>query len=164
MSESETQAASKQQFSIQRIYTKDISFESPSTPAIFKQDWAPDMNMDIHSTSKDIGDGMYEVVVDITVTVKSADKTAFLVEVKQAGIFAIANFPEEQQHHLLGSYCPSIIYPYAREVITDVVQRASFPQLILAPINFDALYAEQLKKQKAPAEANTQDKEASTQV
>ena len=135
-------------FAIQRIYLKDLSFEAPSTPAVFKQQWQPNMNLELHTTSEKIEDQLHEVVLSATVTVKSEENTAFLVEIKEAGIFTIDGFEEEQEKVLLGSVCPSILFPYLREIVTDVVNRASFPQLILAPVNFDALYAEHMKQQQ----------------
>ncbi len=137
----ETEAV-EQQFAIQRLYVKDLSFEAPSVPQIFQQDWKPELHLDINTNSTTLEKGVYEVVLVLTVTVKSDAKTAFLVEVKQAGIFSIVGFTDEQLHQTLGSFCPSVLYPYARQVVTDVVAQGGFPQLILAPVNFDALYAE----------------------
>jgi preprotein translocase subunit SecB len=146
--EQETVKAQGPEFAIQRLYIKDLSLETPNTPKIFLDPWEPQMNMDM---STDAGlvleEGIREVVLTITVTVKIKEKVAFLVEVKQAGIFLLKGFTEEQLHHMLGSFCPNILYPYAREVITDAVVRAGFPQLYLAPVNFDALYEQQKKHQ-----------------
>lgn len=134
------------EFAIQRIYVKDASLETPNTPKIFLEQWEPQMNMDLATDgSLVLEDGVREVVLTVTITVKIKDKVAFLVEVKQAGIFAMKGFTEDQMHHMLGSFCPNVLYPYAREVVTDLVVRAGFPQLYLAPVNFDALY-EQHKK------------------
>lgn len=143
------------QFIIQKIYTKDISFETPNSPAIFTQKWEPEINVELGTNGKPVSDGVHEVVLSVTVTAKIADKTAFLVEVKQAGVFAITGFPEQEMAAMVGSYCPNALFPYAREVISDLVTKGGFPQLLLAPVNFDALYAqhmEQVKKQSpAPA-------------
>ncbi|PIZ04307.1 MAG: protein-export chaperone SecB [Gammaproteobacteria bacterium CG_4_10_14_0_8_um_filter_38_16] len=137
------------EFAIQRLYVKDLSLETPNTPKIFLEAWEPQMNMDIGTDAGLVlEEGVREVVLKVTVTVKVKDKVAFLVEVKQAGIFMLKGFTEEQLHHMLGSFCPNILYPYAREVVTDAVVRAGFPQLYLAPVNFDALY-EQQKEAKA---------------
>lgn len=130
----------EQQFAIQRIYVKDLSFESPESPVIFTQDWKPEMNLDINTASSSVGDDNYEVILTLTVTVKTEKKTAFIAEVKHAGIFTIVGFSEEDLKHTLGSFCPSIIYPYAREVVTSTVTKGGFPQLVLAPVNFEALY------------------------
>ncbi len=137
------------EFAIQRLYVKDLSLETPNTPKIFLEAWEPQMHMDIATDgSLVLEEGIREVVLTVTVTVKIKEKVAFLVEVKQAGVFALKGFTEEQLHHMLGSFCPNVLYPYAREVVTDAVMRAGFPQLYLAPVNFDALY-EQQKKQQA---------------
>lgn len=135
-------------FTIQRIYTKDISFEAPNAPDIFKAEWKPDVNVDLQTKTNPLEDGIYEVILHLTVTVKMQDKNAFLVEVHQAGIFTLKGFPEQQLGHALGSMCPNILYPYAREAISDIVTRGGFPQLLLAPVNFDALYLQHLEQQK----------------
>jgi len=139
-----TQENQGPEFAIQRLYVKDLSVECPNSPAIFLEDWQPEMNMDLNTDASNIlGEGVREVVLTVTVTVKVGDKTAFLVEVKQAGIFSLVGFPDDQLKPMLGSFCPNILYPYAREVVTDAVTRAGFPQLYLAPVNFDALYQQQ---------------------
>jgi len=135
-----------QQFAIQRLYIKDSSFESPIAPAIFSEDWKPEMHLDIHTQSTVIEENLHEVVLGLTVTVKSEDKTAFLIEIKQAGLFAASGFPEEQLKHALGVFCPSVLYPYAREAVSAAVSRGGFPQLVLAPVNFEALYAQHQKQ------------------
>lgn len=139
-------------FGIQRIYVKDISYESPSSPHIFREQWEPKVEIDLQSKWVLLEEGIYEVILSVTATVKIKEKVAFLAEVHHAGIFTIRNFPEDQLQHLLGSFCPSIIFPYAREAITDVVTRGGFPQLYLAPINFDAIYQQKLAKQQQDAE------------
>lgn len=135
------------QFAIQRIYVKDLSLESPNSPHIFLETGEPEVNMDLATKANSLGEGAHEVVLTVTVTVKIKEKTAFLIEVKQAGIFTLTNFPDDQIRPLLGSFCPNILYPYAREVVTDASVRAGFPQLYLAPVNFDALYEQFEKKQ-----------------
>ena len=140
MTAAQTQTVNPE-FIIQRIYTKDLSFEAPNTPSIFQQEWKPELNMDLQTNSAHLGQDAYEVIVTATITAKSEKKVAFLVEVKQAGIFSLKNFTEDKLKPVLGSYCPNIIFPYLREVVSDVVARGGFPQLNLAPINFDALYA-----------------------
>jgi preprotein translocase subunit SecB len=136
------------QFMIQRVYVKDASFEAPNTPDVFKEDWEPKLDLDLSSRSKKVEDNIYEVELNVTATVNNKDKVAFISEVKQAGIFTIEGAPEDQLGHLLGSFCPNILFPYAREVVSDMVMKASFPQLVLAPVNFDALYMQQLEQQK----------------
>lgn len=138
------------QFMIQRIYVKDLSFETPNTPAVFQQQWEPELTLDLNTTNTKLEENVFEVVLSITATVSNQKATAFLVEVRQAGIFTIQGAPTNQLDHLLNSFCPNILFPYAREAITTQVINGSFPQLVLAPINFDALYMQQLEeKQKA---------------
>ena len=142
-----------QNFTIQKIYTKDISFETPNSPAIFTQtEWNPDVNVQLNSRATVLEDNAHEVVLAVTVTVKLGDKTAYLAEVQQAAIFKIENFPAEQMGHVLGSFCPNILFPYVREAISDLVARGGFPQMLLAPVNFDAIYAQHMQQQ-AQAEA-----------
>lgn len=131
------------QFNLQRIYCKDISFETPNSPSMFLGEWKPQMDMQINTGMQTLGENNYEVVLTLTITVKSEDKTAFLAEVHQAGIFNIIGVPEEQLKPVIGITCPNILFPYAREVVSDLVNRGSFPQLLLAPVNFEALYAQQ---------------------
>lgn len=129
------------QFAIQRLYVKDLSLECPNSPDIFLDEWEPELHMDLVTDAKNkLDEGVHEVILTVTVTVKVKDKTAFLVEVQQAGIFTVINFPEDQIKPMLGSFCPNILYPYAREVVSDAIMRAGFPQLYLHPVNFDALY------------------------
>jgi len=132
-------------FSIEKIYLKDVSFESPSAPAVFTDEWSPEINMDLNSQGQAIDKNIYEVELSITVTAKNKDKTAFLVEIKQCGIFSISNMDEENLNGMLGSFCPNILFPYAREAISDLVTKGGFPQLLLAPVNFDAIYAQHIQ-------------------
>lgn len=139
----------KSEFAIQRLYVKDQSFEAPGTPGIFQKTWNPELNLQIQSRHTKISDDTYEVVLQITVTVQSEKETAFVAEVHQAGIFAIKNFSEQDIHRLIGQICPNILYPYVRSVVSEMVSQASFPSLYLAPINFEALYEQQLEQAKA---------------
>jgi preprotein translocase subunit SecB len=141
------------QFEIQRIFTKDISFESPNTPHTFVEEWKPEVTLNLETKSNRVQDNMHEVVLSITATVTTNKKTAFLIEVQQAGIFVVKGFASDQLHQMLGSFCPNILFPYAREVVSDIVVRGGFPQLILAPVNFDALYAQHLEQQTAEGAA-----------
>lgn len=143
------QQLSEAQFMIQRVYIKNLSFETTNTPAIFQQKWEPELSLDLNTQHKVLEQGVYEVALTVTATVKNQGATAFLVEVQQAGIFTIQGPMPEQLDHLLGSFCPSILFPYAREAITAEVIRGSFPQLVLAPINFDALYMQQQEEKLA---------------
>ena len=148
---SQTKETPAPQFEIQRIYIKDISFESPNTPHTFTEEWKPEVSLNLETKSTKINDNLHEVVISVTATVSSDKKTAFLIEVDQAGVFMVNGFSSEQLHQMLGSFCPNILFPYAREVISDTVVRGGFPQLILAPVNFDALYAQHLEKQQESA-------------
>lgn len=144
-----------QQFSIQKIYIKDASLEVPGAPQVFTQTWEPQVNIELNTSAGSLADNVYESVLSLTVTVSLGDKTAYLIEVKQAGIFTIAGFSEQDLNHMMGSYCPNILFPYARETISDLVTRAGFPQLLLAPVNFDAIYAQQMAQQQ-PTDANVE--------
>ena len=143
-----TNQENQTQFMIQRVYVKGLSFETMNTPAIFQDTWEPELTLDVSTQHNKLEDNIYEVILSITATVLNKKTTAFLVEVQQAGIFTIQGAPEEQLDHLLGSFCPNILFPYAREAITAEVIRGSFPQLVLAPINFDALYIQQQEEKK----------------
>ncbi len=148
---SETQEASNEQaepqFVIQKIYCKDVSFETPNSPQMFTEDWQPEMKMDLHTAVNPLAEGVFEVVLTVTITVKVKEKTAFLAEVEQAGIFNVTGFEKQQQDGMLGSYCPNILFPYVREVISELVNKGGFPQLVLQPVNFDAVYAQHLQQQ-----------------
>ncbi len=144
----------EQTFRIQKVYIKDVSFESPNTPAVFltQNEWKPAVSLQLNSESKVVGEDLYETVLTVTVTVKSEEQTAYLIEVKQAGLFNIKGFDDETRAGLLGSYCPNMLFPFSREVVANHVVKGGFPQLLLEPINFDALYAQhkQQAKQNAP--------------
>ena len=145
------------QFMIQRIYIKDLSYETPNTPMVFQQQWEPELSLDLNTASSELEANVYEVVLTVTATVANQKATAFLVEVKQAGIFTIQGAQANQLDHLLNSFCPSILFPYAREAITSQVIHGSFPQLVLAPINFDALYMQQLAEKQQAGTANKEE-------
>jgi preprotein translocase subunit SecB len=157
----ENQAAEGQapKFIIQKIYTKDVSFESPNSPEIFREDWKPKLDLQLGNEYKRIDEDNHEIILNVTVTAKVGDKTAFLVEVKQAGIFTLTGYSNEEMGPLVGSYCPNTLFPFVREVVSDVVTKGGFPQLVLSPVNFDAMYAHQLEQAKAAA-AQAQNGEA----
>lgn len=136
------------EFGIQRIYVKDLSFESPNAPQVFRDTWEPAVNVELNVKTDKLDNNIYEVKLSITANVSSKEKPAFLAEVHQAGIFNIQGFSEVQLSRMLGSYCPTVLFPYAREVISDLVSRGGFPPLYLAPINFEALYEQQLQQQQ----------------
>ena len=143
----------QQQFAMQRIYSKDLSFESPATPGIFKKQWQPQVNVDLNTKSDKIDDeGNFEVVLTITITAKVEDDAAFLIEVQQAGIFFIKGFEGEDLRRLLGTAAPNILFPYARETIDTLCVKGAFPPVMLAPVNFEALYQQALSQAQAPAE------------
>lgn len=147
------QTAPQNQFSIQKLYVKDLSFESPSTPDVFSfKNWEPQIELNLNNTNKKISDGVYEVVLSVTTTVKHDEKTAFLVEIHQAGIFQISGFNEQDTKYILGSQCMNILFPYAREVVSDLTTRGGFPPLLLNPVNFDALYAQAVQQQNKEAD------------
>jgi preprotein translocase subunit SecB len=136
-------------FNIEKIYVKDLSLELPNAPQVFMQTEAPQLDVQIHNESQHMQDALYEVVVTVTVTAKAADKTMFLAEVAQAGIFSIVNVPAEDLDPLLGIGCPTILYPYAREAVSDMVTRGGFPPVVLAPVSFEALYLQRHQQQPA---------------
>lgn len=145
-----------QQFIIQKIYAKDISFETPNSPKLFTAKWEPELKVDLHTAINPLADGVFEVVLTVTGTVKIADKTAFLAEVQQAGIFNVTGFDKPQLDGMLGSYAPNILFPYAREIISDLVNKGGFPQLILQPVNFDAMYTQHLQQQESSEQAGSE--------
>ncbi|MFT4675548.1 MAG: preprotein translocase subunit SecB, partial [Reinekea sp.] len=128
------------QFGVQRLYLKDVSFESPNAPGIFRKEWKPQIKLDLNTQTRQLDTDAYEVVLTLTVSAKIEEETAFLCEVQQAGIFSIGGFPDETRDQMLGAYCPNILFPYAREAVDAAVVKGSFPALMLAPVNFDALY------------------------
>ena len=139
------------QFALQRIYLKDASFESPRSPLVFQSQWQPQINFDIKTKSEKVQDGVYEVVLVLTVEAQLEEQRAFVVEIQQAGVFTAKDFGEEQLEQLLATVCPNILFPYAREAVDNLVVKGSFPALMLSPINFDALYAQQKQAQAEQA-------------
>jgi preprotein translocase subunit SecB len=141
-----------QKLEIQRVYLKDVSLETPNSPQIFSErQWQPEINLQINSTSAIVSDELREVVLKLTVTAKLGDKTAYLVEVQQAGVFMLFGFPDEQLGPVLGAFCPNILFPFAREAIASLVSKGGFPPLLLNPVNFDALYLQHAQAQKQQA-------------
>ena len=144
------------QFGIQKVYIKDVSFETPNSPAIFQQEWEPSVNMDIANSAQPLAEDVYEVTLSVTVTVSSNEKTIYLVEVQQAGIFHISGFPNDTVKRMLATVCPNILFPFGREMVADLVTRGGFPQLLLAPVNFDALYVQHQQQVQEQAQAQSQ--------
>jgi len=141
-------------FSLQRIYVKDISFEAPNSPEVFKQPFKPKVNLDLNTTSNKVSDDQYEVVVKVTARVDDNESgtTSFLVEVEQAGLFRISGIEGAQLDQTLGAFCPNLLFPYARECVDSLVNRGGFPPLMLAPVNFEAMYAQRKQREAQQAE------------
>lgn len=130
-------------FKLQRVYVKDVSFESPGAPDVFRSEWKPKVNVQLNNAARQLGEtGDYEVEITVTLTAEMDEKTAYLAEVKQAGIFTLLGLEGEERDQLLGAYCPNLLFPYAREVIASLVGKGSFPVFHMQPINFDALFAQ----------------------
>lgn len=142
----------QQQFTVQRIYVKDLSFESPATPAVFKKQWQPKLNVDLNTRSNAIdSEGNFEVVLSITITAKLEEETAFLIEVQQAGIFFARGFENEDLRRILGTAAPNVLFPYARETLDSICVKGAFPPIVLAPVNFDAVYQQALLQAQGAA-------------
>ncbi|NOG32726.1 protein-export chaperone SecB [Halomonas sp. CH40] len=141
-------------FSLQRIYVKDISFEAPNSPEVFKQPFKPKVNLDLNTTSNQVAEDQFEVVVKVTARVDDNESgtTSFLVEVEQAGLFRISGIEGAQLDQTLGAFCPNLLFPYARECVDSLVNRGGFPPLMLAPVNFEAMYAQRKQREAQQAE------------
>lgn len=153
--EQQTQDQEQQQpvFGIEKIYVKDLSLEMPNAPQVFLDRETPKIGIEVHNAASSLGNNVYEAVITVTVTSKIEEKTVFLVEVAQAGIFQIRNVPQENLEGILGVACPNILFPYVREAVSDLVTRAGFPPVLLNPINFEAIFLQQKQQQQAAAEA-----------
>jgi preprotein translocase subunit SecB len=149
--ETNTSAEAGPQLSVQKIYLKDVSFEAPAAPAIFQEQMQPRVDMNLTQKVANIGENVFEVVLAVTVTCKVGEKTAYLCEVQQAGIFGAAGFEPQQLDAVLGTYCPHVLFPYLRQVISDLIQNGGFPPLYLQPINFEQVYAEAVQQRAAQA-------------
>lgn len=133
------------QLALERIYVKDMSLEVPGAD-VFTREWQPELDINLSSAAEKLDDDHYQVILTVNVTANNGGETAFITEVHQAGIFMLQNIPEEQLGAILGAYCPNVLFPYAREVVSDIVTRGSFPQLLLAPVNFDQAYQQTLEQ------------------
>ena len=150
----EQEQATEKQLAISKIYVKDFSFESPRAPEVFKAgEWKPQTNLNLRSSHDALEGDAHEIVLTITVEAKEEDKTLFLVELHQAGIFEIAGYGSEELEAIVGSFCPNILFPYARETIASIIQKGGFPEFVLQPINFDALYLQAKQQQQAQGAA-----------
>ncbi|MEP6633613.1 MAG: protein-export chaperone SecB [Luteimonas sp.] len=135
------------QFSVEKIYVKDVSFEAPKTPQVFNEQAQPQLQMNLNQRVQRLNDNAFEVVLGITLTCTvDEDKSIYVVEVQQAGVFGLAGFDEATLDAMLGTQCPNVLYPYARQTIGDLIQAGGFPPFLLQPINFEALYAEGLRQ------------------
>ena len=144
------QGTAEKQIAIQKIYVKDFSFESPHTPDVFtRKDWSPKTNLNLRSSHKTGPENSHEVVLTITIEAKEGEQTFFLVELQQAGLFHISGYGEDEFKAIIGSYCPNILFPYARESVANIVSKGGFPEFLLQPINFDALYAQGMAQAEA---------------
>lgn len=133
---------SQPSFQIEKLYVKDISLEVPNAPQVFMQQESPQLEIQVRNEAVQFADGLFEVTVTVTATARAGDKTHFLVEATQAGIFSVRNVPQAELEPLLAIACPTILYPYVRESISDLVTRAGFPPVLLSPVSFEALYAQ----------------------
>ena len=150
----EQERATEKQLAISKIYVKDFSFESPRAPEVFKAgEWKPQTNLNLRSSHDALEGDAHEIVLTVTVEAKEQDKTLFLVELHQAGIFEIAGYGNEELEAIVGSFCPNILFPYARETIASIIQKGGFPEFVLQPINFDALYLQAKQQQQAQGAA-----------
>lgn len=140
------------QFTIQKIYVKDVSFEVPNAPQVFNEPGQPQLELNLNQKVGRVSDGLFEVVLHVTLTCKLAEKTVYLAEVQQAGLFSLANFDERTLDMMLGTYCPNVLFPYVRQTLGELVSNGGFPPFYLQPINFEALYAEGLRRRAEQAQ------------
>lgn len=148
-----TPATADRQVALRSIYVKDLSFESPNAPDIFRGDWRPETTLHLDIKVAPLGEDTHEVTLTVTVTARQGDKTAFLCEVQQAGIVSVSGFEQPELGPLFYVYCPSILFPYARQAVSDMVSRGGFPALLLQHVGFDGIYAQKLAEQQAAAAA-----------
>jgi preprotein translocase subunit SecB len=146
MADEQTNTANQKQLILQKLYVKDLSFESPKAPSVFTTNVSPQTQLNIRSGTTEVAPNTQEVTLTLTVEAKEKDATLFLIEIAQAGIFFMQGYSPEERSMLLGSFCPATLYPFAREAIADIVGKGGFPQLLLQPINFDALYAQAVQE------------------
>jgi preprotein translocase subunit SecB len=140
------------QLEIQKIYLKDVSLETPNSPKVFTETWQPETSVQLDNVAERLAEDVYEAVLTLTVTAKLGEKTAYLIEIQQAGIFTIKGFNDEQLGHILGAFCPNTLFPFAREALASLINKGGFPAVLLNPINFDALYLQRLQTQQAQQE------------
>ena len=153
MADEQPTAAPQKQLLLQKIYVKDLSFESPKAPMVFTTNASPQTQLNVRSSAQQVAPDTQEVTLTITVEAKDKDSTLFLAEVAQSGIFLIQGYTAEEQSILIGSFCPNTLYPFAREAISELVTKGGFPPLLLQPLNFDAIYAQAVQERQARAAA-----------
>lgn len=146
-------------FTIEKIYVKDVSFESPNSPNIFNENVQPDLQLNLNQKVQRLSDTAFEVVLGVTLTCKAGDKTAYVAEVEQAGVFGLIGLEPQAIDVLLGTQCPNILFPYVRSMVSDLIQAGGFPPFYLQPINFEGLYAETLRQRQQQGEASLADSE-----
>ena len=151
-------------FTVEKIYVKDVSFEVPGAPAIFTENVQPELQLNLNQRVQRLGENAFEVVLGVTLTCKAGDKTAYVAEVQQAGIFGLMGLEAQAVDVLLGTQCPNILFPYVRQTVSDLIQAGGFPPFLLQPINFDALYGETLRQRQQQAEAGGADAALATPV
>ena len=139
-------AAAGAQLSLQKVYIKDVSFEVPGSPQIFQEQGQPQIQLNLSQQIGALAENVYEVVLTVTVTCKLAEKMAYLAEVQQAGVFGLSGFDDQNRDAVLATYCPNVLFPYARQVVSDLIQNGGFPPFLMQPINFESLYAEQARR------------------
>jgi preprotein translocase subunit SecB len=152
MSDNQISQPTQPTFQIEKIYVKDLSLELPNAPQVFLQAETPQLDVQINNESAQLSEGLYEVVITVTVTARGAEKTLFLAEAAQAGIFSVRGVPEQDMDPLLGIACPNILYPYVRETVSDLVVRGGFPPVLLAPVSFESLYLQRQQQQAGAAQ------------
>jgi preprotein translocase subunit SecB len=153
---SEAQQSNQPVFSIEKVFVKDLSLEIPNAPQVFLERDAPQVDIQLHHNSNAVEDGVYLTVLTVTVTAKVGEKTLFLVEAAQAGIFVARNIPPQELDAVLGIACPNILFPYVREVISETVVRGGFPPVLLSPVNFEAIYQAQREQQQGAPDQGVQ--------
>jgi preprotein translocase subunit SecB len=153
MADEQPKAAPQKQLLLQKIYVKDLSFESPKAPMVFTTNIQPQTQLNVRSSAQEIAPDTQEVTLTITVEAKDKDATLFLAEVAQAGIFVVQGYTPEERSILIGSFCPNTLYPFAREAVAELVSKGGFPPLLLQPLNFDAIYAQAVQDRAARAAA-----------
>lgn len=149
----DTSATTSAQVAVQKIYVKDASFEAPAAPHIFQEQGQPQVQLNLNQTVNALAEGVYEVVLAVTVTCTMGEKTAYLAEVKQAGVFGLSGFDQANLHGVIGTFCPNTLFPYARQAVSDLVMAGGFPPFLLQPINFEQLYVEQMRRRASEASA-----------